>query len=119
LTLNRFSALLGRDEVRFEFDGVEGEGSFVEDASGRQWVQFQHGVIYRHVSLTVAATVTDEFFGGGDGGLILPPALLAPPSVPRAILSASGKIRGGKGADLRDIRIVAFPADEIVVKTNR
>jgi hypothetical protein len=124
--LDGFSVLLGRDEARFEFDGVEGEGSLVEDDSGRHWVQFQHGIIHRHVSLTVAATFTVER-GAEAGGFEM-----AQPRegfgeagglrhfwYPRAILSASGKIRGGRGADLRDIRIVAFPADEIVVKTNR
>jgi hypothetical protein len=89
-------------------------------------VQFQHGIIHRHVSLTVAATSSVER-GAEAGGLGTASPRegfgeaggLTPFSYPRAILSASGRIRGREGADLRDIRIVAFPADEIVVKTNR
>jgi hypothetical protein len=74
----------------------------VEDDSGRHWVQFQHGIIHRHVSLTVAATFTVERSAEAGGFEMAPPREgfgeaggLRHFWYPRAILSASGKSEEG------------------------
>jgi hypothetical protein len=105
--LSKLPALLGRDEDEFTLDEVSDAGI----TTNPPFVQFSHRVISRQISLMVAADVP----GGGGVSLTATGELIGPPP-PRAILSA----RGGAdtpGAFLTNVRIVAFSADEIVVKT--
>jgi hypothetical protein len=91
--LSKSSMLIGTDEVRFNLDGVDSTLVITSPAG----TLFRHGILSRHISLMAAAKVPAE--GGG-----------GPP--PRAILSARG--RRPPGGLLENVRIAAFPADEIV-----
>jgi hypothetical protein len=103
--LSKFSQLLGRDENTFVLKAVT---SFASTTTG----QYFNEVVSRHFSLMVAATT---LFKGGGGGSITGEPFVIPP--PRAILSAQLETTDEALANLRDVRIAAFPADEIDLKT--
>jgi len=102
--LSKFSALLGRDENTFDLKTIVNDVS----PTGAYFNQ----VFSRHFSLMVAATT---LFKGGGGGSITGEPFVIPP--PRAILSAQVRTTLQTLARIQDVRIVAFPADEIDVKT--
>jgi hypothetical protein len=102
--LSKFSVLLARDENTFDLQAVTN----VASPTGLYFNQ----VVSRHFTLMVVATVPAK--GGGGGSITGEPFVIPPP---RAILSAQLRTTVQALASLQDVRIVAFPADEIDVKT--
>jgi hypothetical protein len=117
--LSKFSVLLGSDHDGFLLNATTGIAQSLPNTV--DFSRFDHATISKHISLMVTSTVPAEGDGGRDTRL--PHSLREPPSVgplltppPRAVLSARGGTPGQSGALLRNVRIVAFPADEVVAK---
>lgn len=105
---DRLGSMLAREEQEYTLDNVRGTATIIQPPITSA---FRHGVISRHFSLMVAAEVPFQGGGGGTDPDGVP--ITFPP--PRAILSARGA--NDKLAFLTNVRIAAFPADEVDVTT--